>query len=63
MCCSIPISRVAFDLRSLKRVSMPASVKVVSRERWRAEGPGVGERPLPAKMAIAVTYNGGTYAS
>jgi len=41
---------------------MVASIKLVKREVWRADGLTVGERMLPEETAIALTYNGGTYA-
>lgn len=45
-----------------RRSNMPASVKIVDRERWRANGLNVGERALPEETTVAVTYNGGTCA-
>lgn len=41
---------------------MAASVKIVDREIWRVDGLSVGGRALAQETAIALTYNGGTYA-
>jgi FdhD protein len=35
---------------------------VVDRQSWRASGPSWGNRSLPEETAVALTYNGGTYA-
>jgi FdhD protein len=35
---------------------------VVNRQMWRASGPSLGNRSLPEETAVALTYNGGTYA-
>jgi FdhD protein len=40
---------------------MDAAV-VVNRQMWRASGPSLGNRSLPEETAVALTYNGGTYA-
>jgi FdhD protein len=36
--------------------------RVVSRQAWREGGPSVGKRSIPEEAAVALTYNGGTYA-
>jgi FdhD protein len=36
--------------------------RVVARQIWREDGPGVGSRSIPEETAVALTYNGGTYA-
>ncbi|MEA2882808.1 MAG: FdhD protein [Bradyrhizobium sp.] len=38
------------------------AVRVVARRIWREGGPGVGTRSIPEETAVALTYNGGTYA-
>ena len=35
---------------------------VVDRQIWRASGSSLGNRSLPEETAVALTYNGGTYA-
>jgi FdhD protein len=35
---------------------------VVDRQSWRANGPSLGNRSIPQETAVALTYNGGTYA-
>src|SRR6202022_4540458 len=35
---------------------------VVERQSWRANGPSLGNRSIPQETAVALTYNGGTYA-
>jgi FdhD protein len=35
---------------------------VVDRRMWRAGGSSLGNRSLPEETAVALTYNGGTYA-
>jgi FdhD protein len=37
-------------------------VRVVARQIWREGNPGVGSRSVPEETAVAITYNGGTYA-
>jgi FdhD protein len=37
-------------------------VRVVSRQIWRGGGPSVGRRSIPEETAVALTFNGGTYA-
>src|SRR5258708_4007325 len=37
-------------------------VRIVDRQVWRAIGFSEGTRAVPAETAIALTYNGGTYA-
>src|ERR1700681_2184889 len=41
---------------------MMEAVQVVPRQIWREGSPSVGSRPVPEETAIALTYNGGTYA-
>jgi FdhD protein len=41
---------------------MMEPVRVVARQIWREGGPGVGSRSIPEEIAVALTYNGGTYA-
>ena len=36
--------------------------RVVARRIWREGSPGVGSRSIPEETAVALTYNGGTYA-
>ena len=38
------------------------SVQTVPRQSWRECGWSVGSRTIPEEIAVAVTYNGGTYA-
>ena len=37
-------------------------VQSVSRKAWRGDGASEGARAIPEEIAIALTYNGGTYA-
>ena len=37
-------------------------VRTVDRQVWRDDGPSRGRRAIPEETAIALTYNGGTYA-
>jgi FdhD protein len=41
---------------------MMEAARVVPRRIWRAGSPSVGGRSIPEETAVAVTYNGGTYA-
>ena len=41
---------------------MMEAVRVVSRQIWREHRPSVGRRSIPEETAVALTYNGGTYA-
>jgi FdhD protein len=41
---------------------MMEPAKVVARRIWREGGPSVGSRSIPEESAVALTYNGGTYA-
>jgi FdhD protein len=41
---------------------MHEPVRIVPRKVWRAEGASEGTRAVPEETAIALTYNGGTYA-
>jgi FdhD protein len=41
---------------------MMEPVRAVSRQIWREGGPSVGKRSIPEETAVALTYNGGTYA-
>ena len=36
--------------------------RIVPRRIWRQGGPSVGSRSIPEETAVALTYNGGTYA-
>src|SRR5712671_3072587 len=36
--------------------------RAVHRPIWRAGSPSAGSRSIPEETAVAVTYNGGTYA-
>jgi FdhD protein len=36
--------------------------RTVDRQSWRAGTPSLGSRSIPEETAVAVTYNGGTYA-
>lgn len=36
--------------------------RVVDRQIWRASGLSFGSRSIPEETAVALTYNGGTYA-
>src|SRR6202043_2594105 len=35
---------------------------VVDLQSWGANGPSLGNRSMPQETAVALTYNGGTYA-
>src|SRR5882724_1269742 len=37
-------------------------VRTVDRQVWRGSSPAEGMRAIPEETAIALTYNGGTYA-
>ncbi|MEA2916345.1 MAG: FdhD protein [Bradyrhizobium sp.] len=37
-------------------------VECVHRQVWREDSPSVGSRSIPEETAVALTYNGGTYA-
>jgi FdhD protein len=41
---------------------MMEPAKVVARRIWREGGPSAGSRSIPEETAVALTYNGGTYA-
>jgi FdhD protein len=41
---------------------MMESARVVPRGIWREGSPSVGSRSIPEETAVALTYNGGTYA-
>jgi FdhD protein len=41
---------------------MMEPVQVVPRQIWRDGNPSVGRRSIPEETAVALTYNGGTYA-
>jgi FdhD protein len=41
---------------------MMEPVRVVSRQIWRTGEPSVGKRSIAEEAAVALTYNGGTYA-
>jgi FdhD protein len=41
---------------------MMEPARVVARRIWREGSPGVGSRSIPEETAVALTYNGGTYA-
>src|SRR5476651_973435 len=41
---------------------MVEPARVVPRRIWREGSPSVGSRAIPEETAIALTYNGGTYA-
>jgi FdhD protein len=41
---------------------MMEPVQVVPRQIWREGGSSVGRRSIPEETAVALTYNGGTYA-
>jgi FdhD protein len=36
--------------------------RTVRRQIWRESGPSLGNRAIPEETAVALTYNGGTYA-
>src|SRR2546430_17545595 len=38
------------------------AAQTVHRQSWRAGTPSPGSRSIPEETAVAVTYNGGTYA-
>src|ERR1700710_2249778 len=42
--------------------SIMIGVECVHRQIWREGGPSAGSRSLPEEAAVALTYNGGTYA-
>jgi FdhD protein len=37
-------------------------IRVVARQVWRSGSPSFGIRSIPEETAVALTYNGGTYA-
>src|ERR1700674_4552905 len=41
---------------------MMEPARVVPRRIWRDGSPSVGSRSIPEETAVALTYNGGTYA-
>ena len=41
---------------------MPNPVRSVDRQIWRDTGVSEGTRSIPEETALALTYNGGTYA-
>src|ERR1700737_2181009 len=41
---------------------MCVTVRTVDRQVWRGGGPAKGMRAIPEETALALTYNGGTYA-
>ena len=41
---------------------MMEAVRTVPRRIWRDGSPSVGHRSIPEETAVALTYNGGTYA-
>jgi FdhD protein len=41
---------------------MTEPVRVVPRQIWRESSPTSGNRSIPEEIAVALTYNGGTYA-
>jgi FdhD protein len=41
---------------------MMEPAKIVARRIWREDGPSAGSRSIPEETAVALTYNGGTYA-
>ena len=48
-----------------ERASEPAAMeptRIVHRQMWRQSGFHSGDRSIPEETAVAVTYNGGTYA-
>lgn len=44
------------------RTYAPTGTKAANREIWRADKVSVGTRILPEETAVALIYNGGTYA-
>src|SRR5215831_13060827 len=48
-------------LRASERLMMK-SAKIVHRQIWRQGGLSSGDRSIPEETAVALTYNGGTYA-
>ena len=41
---------------------MHEPVRTVPRQIWREGGSSIGNRSIPEETAVALTYNGGTYA-
>jgi FdhD protein len=41
---------------------MMDAARIVHRQIWREGSPSVGSRSIPEETAVALTYNGGTYA-
>jgi FdhD protein len=41
---------------------MMEPARTVRRQIWRESGPSLGNRSIPEETAVALTYNGGTYA-
>jgi FdhD protein len=53
---------VSWPRTSLIGASMMEPARVVLRRSWRQGVPSVGSRSIPEETAVALTYNGGTYA-
>jgi FdhD protein len=43
-------------------IQVPAAVRNIERQLWREDCRAEGQRAIPEETAIALTYNGGTYA-
>ena len=41
---------------------MMEPARIVHRQIWRESGLSLGSRSIPEETAVALTYNGGTYA-
>ena len=42
---------------------MMKPARIVHRQIWRESGLSLGSRSIPEETAVALTYNGGTYAA
>jgi FdhD protein len=50
------------DFRNASEQLKMEPALVVRRQVWRANGLSSGNRSIPEETAVAITYNGGTYA-
>src|SRR5436190_9600056 len=67
--CSIVNRWDVLRVRTTHRTQLTASeqsimdpARLVDREIWREGSPSLGSRSIPEETAVALTYNGGTYA-
>src|SRR5258708_8723596 len=55
-------SRISVGVISVGVSSIMIGVERVHRRIWREGSPSAGSRSIPEETAVALTYNGGTYA-